>query len=128
MAMRGKKSGVTFDDARELAAALPGVEVSTMYGAPALKVKGKFFACLPSHQPAEPRSIVVRLEFERRDEMVAAAPEKYYFTEHYAGYPSVLARMDRIDKDELSDLLRMAHRFVTRASGPASVRRGSTER
>lgn len=39
----------TFDIVREIGLALPDVEADTMYGAPALKVRGDLLACLPVH-------------------------------------------------------------------------------
>ena len=39
------KSTISFDTVRKIGLALPGVEESTAYGAPALKVRGKLLAC-----------------------------------------------------------------------------------
>lgn len=102
----------TFDAVRKAGLGLPGVEESTMYGAPALKVRGKLVACMASHKSAEPGSLVVRIDFEQREELVAAEPDTYYLTDHYVGYPSVLVRLSRIRADALADLLRSAWRFV----------------
>ena len=45
-----RKSTITFDTVRKIGLALPGVEESTAYGSPALKVHGKLLACVPAHQ------------------------------------------------------------------------------
>jgi hypothetical protein len=58
---------LTFDDARKMALALPGTEEKTSYGVPAFYVRGKMFACQPSHKSAEPGSLVVRIDFPTRD-------------------------------------------------------------
>lgn len=84
-----------------------------MYGAPALKVRGKLVACMASHKSAEAGSLVVRIDFEQRAELVAAEPDTYYLTDHYVGYPAVLVRLSRIRADALADLLRSAWRFVS---------------
>ena len=42
------KSTITFDTVREIGLALPGVEESTAYGSPALKVRGKIQAGIPA--------------------------------------------------------------------------------
>jgi hypothetical protein len=43
-----RKSTINFDTVRNIGLALPGVEESTAYAAPALKVRGKLWhACLP---------------------------------------------------------------------------------
>jgi hypothetical protein len=104
---------VNFDTVREIGLALPGVEQRTMYGAPALKIRGKLMACLPTHRSAEPDSVVVRVGFDDRAELLAAAPDVYYVTDHYVGYSAVLVRMSRATPDLLRDLLGMAHKFVT---------------
>jgi len=45
-----RKSTINFDAVRKTGLALPGVEESTAYGSPALKVHGKLLACVPAHQ------------------------------------------------------------------------------
>src|SRR5215831_16040047 len=102
---------LTFDMVRKIGRTFPGVEESTCYGQPALKIGGKMFACIASHSSAEPGSLAVRMNFARRDELLAEAPEIYYITDHYAGYPSVLARLDRIQPDALRGLLAGALQF-----------------
>lgn len=97
-----------FDAAREIALSLPGVELSTAWGSPALKVRGQWLAVVPTHKSAEPNSLAVRVDFERRKELLESAPDVYYLKEHYVGYPTVLVRLARIERDALEGLLRMA--------------------
>jgi hypothetical protein len=110
-----KKHGSTidFDAVRKIGLALPGVEASTAYGSPALKVGGKLLACVPSHRSAEPGSLAVRVGFDDRAELLAAAPDVYYVTAHYLNYSAVLVRLSRVTPDVLRDFLGMAYRFVT---------------
>ena len=110
-----KKHGgtINFDSVRKIGLALPGVQESTAYGAPALKVRGKLLACLPTHRSAEPGSLAVRIGFDDRAELLAAAPDVYYVTDHYVGYSAVLVRLSRVTPDVLRDLLGIAHKFVT---------------
>jgi hypothetical protein len=68
----------------------------------------------PTHRSAEPNSLVVKVDFDDRAELLAAAPDVYYVTEHYAGFPSVLVRLSHVNADVLWDLLGMAYKFVTR--------------
>jgi hypothetical protein len=107
------KSTINFDTVRKIGLALPGVEESTAYGSPALKIRGKLLACLPTHRSAEPGSLVVRVGFDDRAELLAAAPDVYYVTDHYLNDTSVLVRLSRVTPDVLRDLLGMAHKFVT---------------
>jgi hypothetical protein len=106
-------SGINFDAVRKIGLALPGVEASTAYGAPALKVRGKLLACVPAHRSAEPNSLAVRVDFDDRAELLAAAPNVYYVTDHYLNYNAVLVRLSRVTPDVLRDLLGMAHKFMT---------------
>src|SRR5262249_59838392 len=91
----------------------PGVGESTAYGSPALKVHGRLLACVPAHRSAEPGSLVVRVGFDDRAELLAAAPDVYYLTDHYVDYTCVLVRLARITPDSLRDLLGLAHKFLT---------------
>jgi len=109
--MREKK--ITFDTVQKIGLQLPDVEVSTSYGASSLKVHGQMLACPAINKSAEPGSMVVRIDFDQRDELLAADPDTYYLTDHYRPYPSVLVRLSRIHPDALKDLLRMSWKFVT---------------
>ena len=117
------RSKVNFDTVRNIGLALPGVEESTAYGAPALKVYGKLLACVPTHRSAEPDSLFVRVDFDERTELLAADPKIYYVTEHYLGYNGVLVRLSRVNSGILQDLLGMAYKFTTRKSAPRSPAR-----
>jgi hypothetical protein len=108
------KSTVNFDTVRDIALTLPGVEESAAYGGRALKVAGKLLACEPRNRQAEPDSLVVRVDFDDRAELLAGDPTVYYVTDHYVAYNAVLVRLLRIQPDSLRDLLGMAHKFVTR--------------
>ena len=110
------KSRVSFETVRKVGLRLPDVEESTAYGKPALKVRGKTFVCMCSHKSADPDSLVVRTDFEQRDELLASDPDVYYITDHYKDYPAVLVRLPRVTPGILPDLLGMAYRFVARES------------
>lgn len=56
---------------------------------------------------------MVRVGFDDRAELLAAAPDVYYVTDHYLNYNAVLVRLSRITQDVLRDLLGMSHKFVT---------------
>jgi hypothetical protein len=114
---------INFDTVREIALRLPGVEESTAYGVPALKVRGKLLACVPANRSAEPASLVVRVDFGDRAELLGADPTVYYVTDHYVGYNAVLVRLSRINPEALRDLLGMAYKFVTRKTAPRSPAR-----
>ena len=109
-----------FSSVRKLGLALPDAEESTMYGVPALKVRGHMFVCMASHKSAEPNTLVALVGFEERTALIAADPETYYLKDHYLNHPSVLVRLSRIRPDALEDLLLKAWRFVeSRHKAPA---------
>ena len=117
---------IDFNLVRQIALALPGVEESTMYGAPAVKLGKRLLACPAIHRSAEPNTLAVRIDFDRRDELIDADPDVYYLKDHYADYPVVLVRMSRINEDALRDLLDMSWRFAmskTKAKNSRSPRR-----
>ncbi|HXN65025.1 MAG TPA: MmcQ/YjbR family DNA-binding protein [Candidatus Acidoferrales bacterium] len=125
------KGTVNFEMVRKIGLSFPGVEESTAYGSPALKIRRKLLACVPAHRSAEPGSLAVRVDFDDRAELLAAAPDLYYLTDHYVGYNAVLVRLARIDADVLRDLLGMAYKFVTRnaaSDSPARKRRKPSRR
>ena len=96
-----KTKPVTFETVREIAQTLPGAEESTSYRTPAFKVKERLFARL--HQDGE--SLVVGVDFDEREEMMSAAPERFYITDHYLNDPWMLVRLSTVRPDQLRDLL-----------------------
>jgi len=103
------KPKVTYDTILQLALALPGVEESTSYGTPALKVKGKLFVRL--HDDRD--KIVLKMPFDRREEMMADDPETYFITDHYRDYPYVLVSLEKVRAEALPDLLNIAYRAAS---------------
>ncbi len=101
--------GSTYETVRELARELPNVEESTSYGTPALKVKKKLLARLKE----DGKTLVLRVSFDERDILMQAEPETFFITDHYLGYPAVLAKLPRIGRRQLRDVLAMSWRFVT---------------
>ena len=106
------KAQLPYDSVRDALSGIPDVEEATSWGAPAWKTGGKMFACAPTNRSAEPGSLVVRIAFDRRAELLAEAPETYYITDHYAGYTGVLVRLAKVDQTALRDLLIGAMKFV----------------
>jgi hypothetical protein len=82
-------------------AELPEVEVSTSYGAPALKVRKKPFARLRE----DSEHLVLFVDFMEREALVQSSPEVFSVTPHYVDWPMVLVRLGRVDPDELRELV-----------------------
>src|SRR2546423_6457633 len=121
-------NGASFRRVEKLGAKLPGVEVSTYFGKPALKLEGDMIACMASHKSAEPDTIVVRIDFLERDLRVANEPDVYYLKPHYLNYPCVLARLPRIADSALKDLLESGFRFIAKTKKKGSRRRARSRR
>lgn len=92
---------LTLPAIRRVARALPDVEEGTSYGTPAWRHRGKLLARL--HQ--DRASIVLKVGNETRDHLLQADPETFFVTDHYRGYPMVLARLDRLRAADLKKLL-----------------------
>ncbi len=105
-AAKSKTEPVTYETVRQIALTLPGAEEGTPYGTPAFKVKGKLFVRL--HQSGE--AIVIKVDFDEREELMKADPEKFYITDHYLNYPWMLVRLSKVRHDQLHDLVAQSWR------------------
>jgi len=108
------RTKIDFDTVRKICFRLPDVEESKAWGSPALKARGQWLAVIPTHKSAEPNSLAVRVDFERRTELLESAPDVYYLKNHYENYPVVLVRLTRISREALEGLLRMAWQVATK--------------
>lgn len=79
---------------------LPGVEEGTSYGTPALKVRGRLLA-----RVKDADTVVLRCEIEEKALLIEAAPDIYFETDHYRGWPMVLVRIHEISLEELTHRL-----------------------
>jgi len=108
-----------FEAVREIALELPGVREGTLHDAPSLKVSGRLLACPALHKSAEPNTIMVRISVEQRPALLRTDPSRYYVTDHYLKYSSVLVRLSEMNRQSLRELLSMSWEFVT-AQGKGS--------
>ncbi len=97
---------VTFAAVRKFALSLDDVEEGMSYGTSGFRVGGVLFVRF--HQDGE--SLVVRTDFDQREELMAADPATYYITDHYLNYPWILVRLARVHADALRDLIRWAYK------------------
>ncbi|MGK9050321.1 MmcQ/YjbR family DNA-binding protein [Neorhizobium petrolearium] len=87
-------------------ACLPGIEEASHYGQPALKVGGKAFVSVKNDE-----TIVLAIPIEEKERLMEMAPDIYFQTDHYRGWPSLPARVDLIGDDELKVRLAAAWRY-----------------
>jgi hypothetical protein len=106
---------VNEENIREIALSLPGT--SEEPGSAHFRTADKGIAW-PYREKVHPKKARV----ERRDifafrvaseevkfALIAGEPEKFFTTDHYNGYPAVLAHLSELDINELRDLLIDAH-------------------
>lgn len=102
------KAKVTFDTARQLALALPGVEEYSCYGTPAFRVRKKLIARLRE----DGETLVVKIEDSRRELLLQVDPQTYFTEPHYFGHPLILVRLTRVKEDSLRRLFEDAWRAL----------------
>lgn len=102
-------------DVVRIGAALPGVEESTWYRTPSLKVKGKGFVRLRTEAEG---LLVVMCTLEEKEALLASGDPAFSSTPHYDGYGAVLVDLGRVDPAQLAELLEEAWRL----KAPAALR------
>ena len=100
----------TWEDVGRIAGALP----ETTQDALTWSVRGKIVVKERRLRPADlkalgdaapdgPILLVHTGTLVAKDELLARRPDAYFVTPHFNGYPAVLARLDVIDVEELTD-------------------------
>lgn len=102
-------------DVRRVALSLPGTEEEANHFAFAVRNKGKSrgyaWVWMERVTPKKPRVpnpavIAVRVaNLAQREVMLAADPVKFFTEPHYAGFPAVLVRLDKVTVADLKVLL-----------------------
>jgi len=105
------KRGVSYARVQEIARELPGVEDSTSYETPALKVRGALLARLKD----DCETLVLKTTFADRELLLSGRPDVIYLTDHYLKHPWVLVRLPQIDESLLRELIIEAWRLTTPA-------------
>ncbi|MEV1147182.1 MmcQ/YjbR family DNA-binding protein [Micromonospora sp. NPDC049799] len=107
----------TWDDVRRIALSLPETTEKPSYdGLPAWKVRDKGFVwerplrradleALGDTAPDGPILGAQVPDLGAREALLADDPTVYFTTPHFDGYPAVLVRLERIDVDELTELI-----------------------
>jgi hypothetical protein len=98
---------MTWDDVVTIAGRLPEVEESTSYGTPALKVKGKGFARLRTEAEG---GLVLMCRMDEKEALLASGDPAFYTTPHYDGYGAILVDLERVERDQLEELIEEAWR------------------
>jgi hypothetical protein len=102
-----------------MAGELPGVEESTSYRTPSLKVAGKSFARLRTEAEG---GLMVVCSMAEKEALLASGDPAFYTTPHYDGYGSILIDLARVDEDR-AELLRELLEEAWRLKAPAKLRK-----
>jgi hypothetical protein len=96
---------------RTLALALPETCEKPCYGTPGFYVKKKLFARLLPDR----KTLAVRIDLAEREALLAVAPDLFFLTPHYEGWPMLLVRLARVERADLEERLVEAWRLMAPA-------------
>jgi hypothetical protein len=97
----------SWDDVVTIASGLPEVEQSTSYGTPSLKVKGKSFARLRTEAEG---GLMLMCQLDEKEALLASGDPAFYTTPHYDGYGSILVDLEKVSRQQLTELIEDAWR------------------
>jgi len=102
---------MTWDEAVAFALSLPGTELSTSYGKPAVKVASNGRAFLFTGHEAD-TSFGVAMDLDTIEILKATEPETYWQTAHYEGWEGVLVRYQAKDEERLREVIARSRDFA----------------
>ena len=107
-----------WDEVVAFALGLPDTELSTSYGKPAVKVRGKAFV----YPGREAGSFAIASPLEEKELLMETEPETFWETAHYRGWPAVLVRYGSADRERVETAIERA--WWDRASKAQRAERG----
>lgn len=93
-----------WDEVAACALKLPGAELSTSYGQPAIKVGGKMFVST-GHELG---SFHVRSPHDEKTVLIETDPDTFWQTAHYENWPGLLVRFGTSDPERVRLVIRRA--------------------
>jgi hypothetical protein len=108
----------SWDEVVAFALALPDTELSTSYGRPAVKVRGKAFV----YPGREQGSFAVATPLGEKELLMETEPEAFWETPHYRGWPAVLVRYGSPSRERIEMVIERA--WWDRASKAQRMARG----
>lgn len=93
---------------------LPELNQSTTHGTPSLKLKSAFLGRLKDAD-----TFAIHCPLEEKPLLMESAPDIYFETDHFKGWPYILIHLDRITDAELSHRIKLA--WLARA--PAKLKK-----
>lgn len=111
-----------WDEVLAFALALPQTELSTSYGKPAVKVRGKAFV----YPGREVGSFALASPLDEKALLMETEPDTFWETPHYRGWPAVLVRYDSPSRERIEMVIERA--WWDRASKAQRTARGGEQR
>lgn len=105
-----------WDSVAAFALTLPGAELSTSYGQPAVKVNGRAFV----NTGHEPGSFCLQIDMDTVLMLKETEPATYWQSPHYEGWPAVLVRYDTDDPERVHAMIERAHAWQAGRPRPRS--------
>ena len=108
-----------WDEAVAFALTLPGTELSTSYGKPAVKVNGRAFLYIGREAES---SFGVAIDMDTVEILKETDPATFWQTPHYEGWPAVLVRFDSPDPERVREIVERSHAWIA-AKPPSRPRK-----
>ena len=114
------ESITNWDEAVAFALSLPGTELSTSYGKPAVKVNGRAFL-YTGHE--DRTSFGVAIDVDMVEMLKATDPETFWQTPHYEGWPAVLIRYGSADPERVRIMIERSRDWTAAKPRPKPRKR-----
>lgn len=105
---------MTWDEIVTHALTLPGTELTSYYGGPAVKANGHPIVT-PGH---EEDSFCLHIDRDTKAILMETDPETFWQTSHYEGWPSVLVRTDSPDPERVLAMIEVSRDWAMSRKPP----------
>jgi hypothetical protein len=113
---------MTWEEAVAFALSLPGTELGTSYGKPAVKVASNGRAFLfPSHE--SDTSFGVAMDLDTIEILKETDPATFWQTPHYVGWEGLLIRYDSEDSERVREVIARSRDWVAAKPKPRPRKR-----
>jgi hypothetical protein len=110
----------SWDEAVDFALSLPGTELSTSYGKPAVKVNGRAFL-YTGHEADS--SFGIAIDLDTVEMLKETDPETFWQSKHYEGWPAVLIRFGSRDPERVRAMIERSHAWTGAKKPPRPRKR-----
>jgi hypothetical protein len=105
----------SWEEAVAFALALPGADLSTSYGKPAVKVNGRAFLFTGREDKT---SFGVAIDLDTVELLKETDPETFWQTPHYEGWPGILVRYGSRDPERVREIIERSHAWTAARPRP----------